>query len=296
MSIPPVRDEPIPHGPIRSRWLRLGRLLRTIPFSVTLSLIILTVLAVWAAIPELLVPNALSQDLGIGVTPAGTPGHFLGTDTLGRDVLALTIAGTRSALVGPLVIALGSMILGIVFGLTAAWFGGWWDAIVSRTSEILLSVPVTLLAIVVAGILGGSYWVTVAVLVVLFAPSDIRMIRAAALQQMPKPYLESARVLGLSTPRILRVHLLPNVLPIVWANLFVNVAFALVSISGLSYLGFGVSAQAADWGRQLADGRAFIFQNPAACVVPGLFIIGAATAINIAGDWWSSRSAERIAQ
>ena len=206
--------------------------------------------------------------------------HIFGTDKVGRDILALTIAGTRSAVLGPIVIAGGSMVLGLLFGMTAAWWGGWWDTLVSRSCEILLSMPVTLLAIVVAGVIGGSYWVTVGVLIILFAPSDIRMIRAATLQQKPQPYIESAQVLGLSSPRILGIHILPNITPIVWANLFVNVAF-------------GVGAQDADWGRQLADGRFILAQNPAACVIPGLAIIITATAINIAGDWWSERQEVR---
>ena len=237
----------------------------------------------------MLVPGALDQNLALGVSPAGTPGHLLGTDKVGRDVLALTVAGARSAIIGPIVIAVGSMVAGLIFGMSAAWRGGLWDACVSRSCEVLLSLPVTLLAIVVAGVIGGSYWVTVGVLIVLFAPSDIRMIRAATLAQKPQPYIEATRVLGLSGPRILAVHILPNITPIVWANLFVNIAFALVSLSGLSYLGLGVGAQDADWGRQLADGRALLAQNPAASVAAGLAIIVTATAINIAGDWFAER-------
>ena len=181
------------------------------------------------------------------------------------------------------------MVAGLFFGMSAAWRGGLWDACVSRSCEVLLSLPVTLLAIVVAGVIGGSYWVTVGVLIVLFAPSDVRMIRSATLAQKPQPYIEATRVLGLSGPRILAVHILPNIMPIVWANLFVNIAFALVSLSGLSYLGLGVGAQDADWGRQLADGRALLAHNPAASVAAGLAIIVTATAINIAGDWFAER-------
>ena len=195
-------------------------------------------------------------------------------------------------MVGPVVVAAGSMLVGMAAGISAAWFGSWWDALVSRGVEVLMSLPVTLLAIVVAGVVGGSYWVSVAVLTVLFAPSDVRMIRAAALAQMGAPYIESARVLRLPTPRILALHIAPNVAPIAWANLFVNTAFALVSLSGLSYLGFGVSAQAADWGRQLADARTFLSLNPAAALAPGTAIIVVAAAFNIAGDWWTSSSAK----
>ncbi|QWW19053.1 ABC transporter permease [Schaalia sp. 19OD2882] len=270
--------------------------LRRMPGSVAASLVLVLLLIVLSGISPFLEPVALTKDLALGVTPAGTAGHPLGTDTLGRDVLLMSMAGTASAIVGPVAVALGSTLLGIVFGITAAWRGGLWDAVVSRACEILLALPVTLLAIVVAGILGGGYWVTVAVLVLLFAPSDVRMVRAATLQQLPRPYVESALALGMPTGRILTFHLLPNVAPIIWANLFVNVAFALVSLAGLSFLGFGVSAQAADWGRQLADGRAFIFQNPAASVVPGVLVIVAAAAINVAGDWASSRSERRAAR
>jgi peptide/nickel transport system permease protein len=260
---------------------------------VLLSLVILAIFAVWVIFAGFLVPHALQQNLETGVTPAGTPGHLFGTDSLGRDVLALSIAGARSALVGPVAVACGSMIIGIVFGLTSAYWGGVWDALVSRATEVLLALPVMLLAIVVAGILGGSYWMTVGVLIILFSPSDVRMVRAATLQQLPQPYVESARVLRLPTWQILFRHLLPNVLPIVWANLFVNVAFALVSISSLSYLGLGVSAQDADWGRQLSDGRSLLFTNPAAAVVPGILIILAATAVNLAGDWLVTRGEKK---
>ena len=270
-----------PTDRFRSTLRGLGHFARTIPGSVALSFVILGLVALCVFFSSLLAPNALGQNVSLGVSPAGTVGHIFGTDKVGRDILALTIAGARSAVLGPIVIAGGSMVL------------GWWDTLVSRSCEILLSMPVTLLAIVVAGVIGGSYWVTVGVLIILFAPSDIRMIRAATLQQKPQPYIESAQVLGLSSPRILGIHILPNITPIVWANLFVNVAFALVSLSGLSYLGFGVGAQDADWGRQLADGRFILAQNPAACVIPGLAIIITATAINIAGDWWSERQEVR---
>ena len=257
----------------------IGSSARKVPGSVALSVVVLVAVAICVIAPSVLVPGALDQNLALGVSPAGTPGHLLGTDKVGRDVLALTVAGARSAVVGPIAIAVGSMVAGLIFGMSAAWRGGLWDACVSRSCEVLLSLPVTLLAIVVAGVIGGSYWVTVGVLIVLFAPSDIRMIRAATLAQKPQPYIEATRVLGLSGPRILTVHILPNI----------TMGGAVLAEAGLSYLGLGVGAQDADWGRQLADGRAILAQNPAAAVAAGLAIIVTATAINIAGDWFAER-------
>jgi peptide/nickel transport system permease protein len=266
---------------------RVIRRIRRVPGTVTLSLAVLAVITAFTVLPRS--ANALRQDIVLGVTPAGTPGHLLGTDKLGRDVLALTIAGARSAIIGPLGVALGSLALGLLLGVLAGYRGGLVDAVVSRYVDLTLAMPALLLAIVVAGVVGGGYWVTVLVLVVLFSPGDIRLVRSAALQHTHRPYIEATRVLGLPRWRVMAVHLVPNVLPLALTNFFLNVAFAIVSLSSLSYLGLGVAPGAADWGRQLSDGRALLFTNPAVSVAPGLAIILTATAINIVGDWLAAK-------
>jgi peptide/nickel transport system permease protein len=275
--------------PVHHRFTgRVARRLRPPPAIVIASLIV-GLVAVCVVASGVIVPDALRQDLVLGVQPAGAAGHPLGTDSLGRDVLALSVAGASSAVLGPIVIAIGSILLGIGLGLVAGFRGGFVDAFISRSTELLLALPVILLAIVVAGVIGGGYWVTVAVLIVLFSPTDVRMVRAAVLQQRNKPYVEATYVLGLSSRRIMFRHLLPNVMPVVLANFFLNIAFALVALSGLSYLGLGVSPGSADWGRQLSDGRSLLFDNPAAAVVPGALIIVTAAAVNLIGDWIAER-------
>lgn len=268
---------------------RVVRRLRSLPGAVQAAWVVIAVLAVMVLAGPWLAPHALAQDVLLGTVPAGSPGHPLGTDALGRDVLALTVAGTRSALVGPLVIALGSMSLGLLLGAPAGYRGGLLDSLVGRWCDLVLALPPILLAIVVAGVIGGGYWVSVAVLVVLFSPSDNRMIRSAVLATRHRPYLEATRVLGLSTPKVLVRHVLPNIAPIALTNVFLDVAFALVAMSSLSYLGVGVAPGAADWGRQLSDGRDLLFSNPAASVVPGVMIIVAAVAANVVGDWLADR-------
>ena len=114
--------------------------------------------------------QALKQDIVLGAVPAGTDGHVWGTDALGRDVLMLTIAGARTAIAGPVVIAVGAMAIGLVFGLLAAYTGGWVDWLISRVVELMLSLPTLLLAIVLAGLIGGGYWVNVLVFMLLYAP------------------------------------------------------------------------------------------------------------------------------
>ncbi len=247
----------------------------------------LVVLAVVAG--RFIFPDAMHQDILAGALPAGSPGHPLGTDELGRDVLAMTVAGAGSALLGPVVVALGSMTIGVILGTLAGYERRWIDFAVSRWTDLLLALPVLLAAIVVAGVLGGGYWVTVALLVVLFSPSDTRIVRAGVMEQSTRPYIEAATMLSLSRWRIMFRHILPNVANLIVTNVMLNVAFALVAFSSLSFLGVGVAPGTADWGRQLTDNRAIMFDNPAALIVPAVLIILVASAVNVVGDWLGER-------
>jgi peptide/nickel transport system permease protein len=261
------------------------------PLSVKISVGILLVIAACMAFPNLLAPGALDQDIVTGTLPAFSPGHPLGTDALGRDVFKLLIAGARSAMVGPVCIAVGSIVIGILLGTIAGWYGGVVDWIISRYADITLSMPTLLLAIVAAGIIGGGYWVSVLVMIILYSPFDIRLVRSAVAAQKSKPYIESALVLRIPTVRILSHHIFPNITLVVFVNFFLNIAYGLVSMSSLSYLGLGVSPGDADWGRQLSDGRGVLFDNPAAALSAGIAIVLAAVCVNIVGNWLTERSA-----
>ncbi|MDR2986777.1 MAG: ABC transporter permease [Nocardiopsaceae bacterium] len=264
-----------------------GRRVRAgwVPASVGLSMLLLLFIVVCAIAPGLVAPHADHQDILLGVTGPGTAGHLLGTDDLGRDIVQLTLGGTQSAVLGPVAIALGSMLLGVLFGTTAGYRGGILDGLIARWADLLLALPAVLLAIVVAGILGGSYWITVAILVVLFSPSDIRLIRGVVIEQKTQPYIESARVLRMPAWRIMYRQILPNVVPVIIANFMLNIAYAIVAMSSLSYLGLGVGPGSPDWGRQLSDAQDILAANPAAILAPGILIVLTATAINILGDW-----------
>ncbi|WP_111718767.1 ABC transporter permease [Homoserinimonas sp. OAct 916] len=256
-----------------------------LPLEVLLSLVLLGAAALMAAIGTLIAPDATSQSILDALLPPGSPGHLLGTDELGRDVLALTIAGTSSALVGPVIVALGSMLLGILLGTIAGYVRGPVDFLIGRWTDLLFSLPMLLAAIVVAGVFGAGYWMTVVLLIVLFSPSDIRIVRAGVLEQAARPFVEAAQMLSLSKARIMFGQVLPNVSSLIITNAMLNVAFALVAFSSLSFLGVGVPAGSADWGRQLTDGRSIMMDNPAAVLVPALLIIGVACAANLVGDW-----------
>lgn len=262
-------------------------------WSVLLSLAVLGATVVGVIAAPFVRSSATTLNIMDSLLPPGSPGHLLGTDELGRDVLLFTIAGTSSAIVGPLVIATGSMVLAIVFGTLAGYLRGRTDWIIGRIVDILLSLPVMLVALVIAGIFGAGYWVTVIMLVFLFAPSDIRIVRAGVTEQAPRPYVEAAQMLSLSPVRIMYRHIVPNVWPLIVTNLMLNIAIALVTLSSLSFLGIGVAPGTPDWGRQISDGRSVMWDNAALLVVPAILIVLVAMAINVVGDYLGDRLRER---
>jgi peptide/nickel transport system permease protein len=191
------------------------------------------------------------------------------------------------------VVALGAMAIGNTFGLLAGYYGGFSDTVVMRGVDLMYALPPLLIAIVVGGILGGGYWVAVGILVVLFSPYDARLIRSATLEQRNRPYVEAARTLGLSSRRIMFRHIWPTLLPLVVANTFLNFAFALVTLAGLSFIGIGVPPGTPDWGQMLSDSRNLIFENPWSALVPGAVLVLTAISMNLVGDWLYERLSDR---
>jgi peptide/nickel transport system permease protein len=256
---------------------------------IAIACFIVAVVAVCAILGSLIALRSPSaQHLFEGAHgPDGT--YWLGTDDLGRDIFARLIVGTRTAVMGPIVIALGAMLLGNVLGLVAGYYGGLFDAIIMRWADLMYALPGLLVAIVVVGVLGRGYWLAVLLLVFLTTPYDTRLVRGAVLEQRGLPYVEAARTLGRPSWRIMTRHIWPNVLPVVVANTFLNFAFSLVILSALSFLGLGVSPGTPDWGRMLAENRTLIFDNAAAAVAPGLMIALTAASTNLLGDWLYER-------
>ncbi len=246
--------------------------------------IVLIVLAC-AIFGELIAPQSPdAQDLALGVTPPSGD-HLLGTDELGRDVLSRVIVGARTAVIGPVLIALGGTLIGLLLGLMAGYAGGWLDTIILRWADLMFALPGHLVAIVVVGVLGGGYGMAIVVLIVLSSPYDTRLMRAATLEQRPRPYVEAARLLGLPGRRVALQHIWPNLVPLVMASGFLGFAYGLLALSALSFLGLGVGPGTADWGRMLAESLVLIFSNPAGALAPGGLIVLTAASVNLIGDW-----------
>jgi peptide/nickel transport system permease protein len=264
----------------------LVRRVRTkIPGLVIAALVLVAIVIACAILGDVISPHdAYAQHLDIGVSQASSTYPF-GTDILGRDILSRLIHGAFTALTGPLVIAAGAFTIATFLGLLSGYLGGWVDIAIMRWVDFMFGLPSTLIAIVVVGVVGGGYWTAVGVLLILFVAPDTRIVRSAVLEQRPRPYIEAARTLGISKTRILFVHILPNILPIVLAYVAIDFAFALVNLAGLSFLGLGVEPGTADWGRMLSENRNLIYTNPPGILLPALMIILLAISMNLIGDW-----------
>ena len=220
-------------------------------------------------------------------------GHLLGTDALGRDVLSRVIAGTRTAVAGPALLALCTAFASAALGILAGYRGGWIDTVISRGADLMYALPALLVIIVVVGVLGGGYLLAVLVLTIFVIPADIRLIRSATLAQRELPYVESARILGLSPARVMTIHVLPNILPTLAATVMLEFVAAIVTISGLSFLGLGVQAGTPDWGLMVAENRDIMTVNAWAVLGPAGAISLTALAATVCGDWLYDKVSQR---
>jgi peptide/nickel transport system permease protein len=225
-----------------------------------------------------------TQDLLVGLSGPGE-GHLLGTDELGRDILSRVMAGARAPVLGGLVIAVSAMVISATFGLIAGYLGGVTEAVIMRATDLLMALPGLLVTLVVVAAFGGGYLMPVLLLALLCAPPDVRMVRSVTLEQRPRAYVEAARVMGLSSRRIMTSHLLPNVMPLIVVNLCVDFTAGLLTLAGLTFLGVGVGPGAVDWGRMLFENRGFLTFNAWAALAPAVMILLTAAAANVVGDW-----------
>ena len=208
-----------------------------------------------------------------------------GKDELGRDIFSRLIAGSRSAVIGPLLIASSGLFISVFLGVLAGYRGGIIDNFIMRCVDFIVALPSLLIAIVVISVTEGGYWMAILVLSILNVQGNIRIIRGVTLEQRNLPYIEALRVVGVGRLSVMYKHIVPNLYPILIANFATDFAGALVALSGLSFLGLGSQPGTPDWGRMLADGQSLLFTNYWAAVGPGLAIVLLAISVNLIGDW-----------
>ena len=230
----------------------------------------------------LLDPDAV--DTPNRLRPPGVAGHLLGTDEFGRDMLARLVWGARVSLLAGVGTAAASMLIGVLLGLHAGYWGGRVDTIVMRLTDILMAFPYILLAIaIVAGLGPGLANAMVAIAIVGF-PFYARLVRGVVLSLREREFVEAARALGSSEQVIVRRHLLPHLLAPIAVAFSLDVGAKILATAGLSFLGLGTQPPTADWGSMLATARTFVVLRPHVALLPGLAIFAVVLSLNVLGD------------
>lgn len=253
-----------------------------------------------AAVVALLGPLIAPHDPNAGTLSDAyvgpVPGHPLGFDALGRDLLSRLLVGARTSLVGPLVVVVVATALGTMLAVTAAWRGGWTDAAVSASTDLLFAFPGILLAVVVATAFGASLVAASVTLIIAFTPFFTRVLRAAAQRERVQPYVAALEVQGFSATTICLRHIVPNLLPLIVAQATTLFSYAIVALASISFLGLGIQPPQADWGLMVSAGQAGLTEGyPAECLAAGACIVIVATAFNLLGERLTERAGGRVA-
>src|SRR5918994_259704 len=245
----------------------------------------IVLLAVIAAIfgPALAPFDPSSQELALRLEgPTGA--HWFGLDELGRDIFARVLSGARISLMVDLVVVGVSASVGIMLGAIAGYFGGRIDEIISRVIDILLAFPGLLLAIAMVAVLGPSLVNVVIALSLIGWVGYARLVRGQVLRAREFEFVQAARALGATTPRILTRHVVPTTLPAVTVQATLGMGGAILAEAALSFLGLGVQPPTPSWGTMLNYGRGHMLEAPHLTVFPGIAIAILVLGFNFLGD------------
>ena len=225
--------------------------------------------------PIKITPHALAP-------PSGR--HLFGTDDLGRDVFSRVLYGARiSPLVGLLAVAI-SALAGVTMGLASGYAGGPVDNVIMRIVDVLLSFPGIVLAIGIVAILGPGLNNALLAVGIAGIPTFARVVRGSVLVEKEKEYVDAARLLGAPTPRIIVLHILPNVLAPVIVLSTLSVAAAILAAAALSFVGLGAQLPTPEWGAMLSQGRNYLANQWWVATFPGLAIALTVLGVNLLGD------------
>jgi peptide/nickel transport system permease protein len=208
----------------------------------------------------------------------------LGTDELGRDILSRILFGARITLLITLGAVLVSLVIGTLLGIVAGYLGGWTDTAIMRVMDILLAMPGFLLAIAIIAALGAGTINVVIAVGVFSIPAFARVARGSTLSVKQQEFVLAARAMGGTPGSIMASHILPNVAPPLVVQTTLRLATAILTASGLSFLGLGPQPPTPEWGAMLSTGRNLITSSPQLATIPGLAILLVAVGFNLLGD------------
>ena len=208
----------------------------------------------------------------------------LGAAKLGRDLLSRVIYGTRTSLVSTLILVATIFVVGTLLGIIAGYFGGWIDQVIMRIADMMISFPGVILAIAIAGIMGGSLVNAMIALTAVTWTKYARLSRSMVLKIKRREFVDAAVVSGGSSVHILWIHILPNILPLMVITAAADIGAMMMELAGLSFLGFGSQPPAPEWGLMLNEGRQQLQTAPWLMFFPGLSIFITVVVFNLWGD------------
>jgi peptide/nickel transport system permease protein len=252
-----------------------------------LNLVALALIALFA-LCALLAPvfapyDPLAQELGSRLRPPSAE-HWLGTDSLGRDIASRILYGARISLIIGVVVVASAGVVGTAIGLVAGYAGGLVDEALMRLTEVFLAFPALILAMAIAGALGPSLTNAIIAIAAVTWAVYARLVRGQILSLRRREFVEAARAIGASRTRIVLRHLLPNALAPIMIQASFDLGSSIIAAAGLSFIGFGAQPPTPEWGVMISEGRNYISTQPWLSLFPGLAILLAVGSFNLLGD------------
>ncbi|CAM3370725.1 ABC transporter permease [Aeromicrobium ponti] len=266
-----------------SPWMEAWRSFRKNKLALIGSIIVLffILLAVFAPV---IAPQGINEQMLSKRLQAPSSEHWFGTDDFGRDIFSRVIYGARISLWVGFLAVMGSIVVGCLLGVVAGYYGKWVDAIISRVFDIMLAFPSILLAIAIVAVLGPSLRNALIAIAVINIPNFGRLIRSRVLSVKQEEYIMAAKAVGMSNSRILFKHVLPNSMAPIIVQGTLAIATAIIEAAALGFLGLGAEAPNPEWGKMLADAKAYLVQAPWTMIFPGLAIMLTVLGFNLMGD------------
>ncbi len=274
-----AREAPTERGQWHMVWLRLRRHRLAI-----CALCVLSVIVVLVLIGPVLSPHSYDKVRLRERLQEPSSVHWLGTDELGRDALARLLHGGRVSLLVGVSAALLSSLLGIFIGAVAGYYGRLTDTLLMRGTDIMLSIPNIPLLLILSRFVGGSVWGIVTILMMFGWMSLARIVRGSILSLREMEFVDAARVVGARPWRILFLHIVPNTLAPILVYTTLNIGYAILAESSLSYLGLGIQPPVPSWGNMLLNAQQHLGEAPWLALFPGLMIFLSLLSINFLGD------------
>lgn len=251
---------------------------------VLIGVVVIAMLLFCAIFAPLIAPyNPYAPDFGMRLQGPSWQ-HPLGTDSLGRDTLTRVIYGSRTSLIVGLVAVFMASTIGMILGLVAGYFEGTVNTVIMRCIDALMSVPLIMLSLAIASILGGGLFNIVVALGVAMIPVYARVMCAQTLSIKQQDYIMASRSLGASNLRTMLLHIVPNCFPPLLVIVTMQLGMAILAEAGLSFLGVGVSAPQAAWGGMVSEGYQYLNETPILSFAPGVAIILVVFSFNMVGD------------